>query len=124
MDKVELGALRRAVGTVPNKIRELARQLQEQTGIKIREESVKLTPAFMRRLLRNAAKEGQPGFRKARKENLMLGPGLVSPSALVPSGIPDMVKDGASVSASLAPLHGKHGVGVNLQKGRERSFGD
>ncbi|KXS13342.1 hypothetical protein M427DRAFT_370308 [Gonapodya prolifera JEL478] len=71
MDSVELNALRKAVGSVPIKVRELARQLQEQTGIKIREESVKLTPAFMRRLLREAAKESQGG-RRSRREKLVL----------------------------------------------------
>ncbi|KXS13352.1 hypothetical protein M427DRAFT_370467 [Gonapodya prolifera JEL478] len=110
MDKVtDLSALRKAVGSVPNKVRDLARQLQDQTGIKIREESVKLTPAFMRRLLREAAKEAQPGYRRRhRPDQLMLGGNLVTGG---PNG----------VQPPVSPLQEKHGVGVSLQKAqRER----
>ncbi|KAJ3322327.1 hypothetical protein HDU93_003131, partial [Gonapodya sp. JEL0774] len=69
MDGVELPALRKAVASVPARVRELAKQLQEQSGIKIREDFVKVTPAFMRRLLRDAANESRGVKRHARRES-------------------------------------------------------
>lgn len=42
----------RMVESVPAKIRELAKQVEEETGIRVREEGLKLTPAFLKQLVK------------------------------------------------------------------------
>lgn len=56
--------LRRIVESIPGRIKEVAKKLQKQTGIIIRDESLKLTPEFLR--LMNLEPEG--GEKQASKE--------------------------------------------------------
>lgn len=42
----------RIVESIPSKIRELAKQVEQETGIRVREEGLKLTPAFLRQMVR------------------------------------------------------------------------
>ncbi|KAJ1557374.1 hypothetical protein HK405_000093, partial [Cladochytrium tenue] len=57
--------LRKIVQSIPARIKDVARQLQKQTGIIIRDEGLKLTPEFLKNMNLSAAEED--GVAKAKK---------------------------------------------------------
>ncbi|TPX67860.1 hypothetical protein SpCBS45565_g03465 [Spizellomyces sp. 'palustris'] len=89
--------LRRIVESIPLRIKEVKKQLEKDTGIIIRDESVKLTPEFLARIERGKEKQQAKSIANAAESQ-------TSPNATGETGATEISKPAPPVRAPSAPV--------------------